>query len=50
MVLGRGDLSLRIGVGAKTGAGAMVTRDVAPGQVMVGVPARPLSSKPRKAR
>lgn len=42
-ILGRGDQSLHIGAGARIGAGAVVTRDVAPGQVMVGVPARELT-------
>lgn len=31
-----------LGDGARTGAGSVVTKDVAPGQLVVGVPARPM--------
>jgi len=38
-----------IGAGATTGAGSVVTakHDVAPGETVIGVPAKPFSSKPR---
>jgi bifunctional UDP-N-acetylglucosamine pyrophosphorylase / glucosamine-1-phosphate N-acetyltransferase len=35
-----------LGDGAATGAGSVVTRDVGPGQRVVGVPARPIQRKP----
>ncbi|MCA1828269.1 MAG: serine O-acetyltransferase [Myxococcales bacterium] len=38
---------IRIGAGAKVGANAVVLQDVAPGETVAGVPARPLHARRR---
>jgi bifunctional UDP-N-acetylglucosamine pyrophosphorylase/glucosamine-1-phosphate N-acetyltransferase len=38
---------VKIGARGKTGAGSVVTRDVAAGEVVAGVPARPMPKKPK---
>ena len=45
IVIARTNCNLTIGNGAYVGAGAVVTRDVAPGQIVVGPAARPLERK-----
>lgn len=36
---------IEVGEGARTGAGSVVTRDVAPGKLVVGMPARPVPGR-----
>jgi len=45
-IIARGDRTLRIGNGASVGANAVVTGDVADGEIVVGVPARPVTRPP----
>jgi serine O-acetyltransferase len=40
---------IRIGAGARVGANAVVIHDVAPGETVAGIPARPIRGKNRSA-
>lgn len=48
IVIARTNVTLHIGDGATIGAGAVVTKDVSPGETVVGVPARVISVEPRQ--
>ena len=48
-IIARVDQSLRLGKGCSIGAGAVVTRSVAPGATVIGVPARPVQRGPGDA-
>ena len=47
---GKPDKYLTIGKGAVIGAGAVVTKDVEPGAIVVGNPAKPLNAVARNER